>query len=449
MPSAKPACKHFDLQVEVSPHAAEVGFIRPPLEKRIAATTRSGRVSKTKTADSVDGSEGPSPFVFPGPLVLPNDALAYDPKEPPQSMRSWTQEKVRNRFVRNRKTLYVMPFPSIPDQLSFMKKWAIPSPPSRNKAKVIGKIPAPKTEDIIDYLAAFYHPLPVKPFSSTVAFVPWNEDAATTPDQVGLQIGDEGITGVRTRPCPDGVFPRQLNLNDALDAVLEALPEDAYAVVLLLEQDTYEDDDDDYCCGRAYGSSRISVVSQARYHPALDARPEGGGAVDSEHMWPASHCKAYVRALLRVEGGNDGEAIDVDMEVGETPMGAAIHAAVKAGSPAKNLHGLWLSRLVRTASHELGHCLCLGHCSYYACVMQSSASTAEDVRQPPYLCPVCLAKVTAGLMDVTPRTSAKELQVQRYKALMGFCERWTDVSMFAGYRAWLGKRAELLESQNC
>ncbi|KAK4129974.1 hypothetical protein BT67DRAFT_437390 [Trichocladium antarcticum] len=205
--------------------------------------------------------------------------------------------------------------------------------------------------DAHQYLAAFYHPLPVKLLPDGPRFVPWTDDKTggrKQPAYIGLQVG-RGITRITTRPCPDGAFARQLSLNDILDAAIEALPGDAYAMVMLAHHDLYgDDDDDDFCCGRAYGGSRVAVVSSARYHPALD----DAAGIDRAHMWPASHCADHVAAL----------------------------------KPRNHPRPLALSRVARTASHELGHCFGLAHCSYYACVMQGTAGLAEDARQPPYLC---------------------------------------------------------------
>jgi len=69
------------------------------------------------------------------------------------------------------------------------------------------------------------------------------------------------------------------------------------------------------------------------------------------------------------------------------------------------------------------------------------------MRQPPYLCPVCLAKVTRAITDVERGLDAQEFILQRYKALFKFCEKRLQVTMFAGFHAWLGKRIEDLEEQ--
>ncbi|KAK4449789.1 hypothetical protein QBC34DRAFT_83310 [Podospora aff. communis PSN243] len=443
-------CAHTEgLQTDVSDHAQEAGFTRPNLTARKAAATPSGRLGQFRGITSDPEEEALFAHTFPGPLILPDDALSIDRKDPPQSLRSWTVEKARNPFTEQRKTLYVAPVPTIPANLSFMKSWARPVL-SPSAARGVQPLRPTRMEDIVSYLKAFYHPLPVKVYPGTVAFTEWEDSASkkkkkdsSPPDIVGLQVGEEGITGVRTRYCPDGSFGRQLNLNDILDAALEALPGDAYALVMMMDQDLYEDEEDDFCCGRAYGSSRIAVVSSARYHPDLDE-----GVVDREHMWPASHCVKYVREVVGEGMWADGapwrRMPKQAPRYEDTPLAVAVKEAAKAPAPEEDLYGLWFSRLARTVAHELGHCLCLGHCSYYACVMQSTAGMGEDVRQPPYLCPVCLAKVTKGLMAVTPGVEEKEFQLQRYRALQKFCEGWMSVGMFAGYHAWLGKRIQSL-----
>lgn len=129
----------------------------------------------------------------------------------------------------------------------------------------------------------------------------------------------------------------------------------------------------------------------------------------------------------------------------------AVDAYVAAPAPEKDLAGLWFGRTALTASHELGHCFCLGHCNYYACAMQGTAGIVEDVRQPPYLCPVCLEKVISGFLEVKEYANIgrERLILQRYKKLHEFCTGKTraGVNMFAGYGAWLGKRIEALKAE--
>ena len=124
----------------------------------------------------------------------------------------------------------------------------------------------------------------------------------------------------------------------------------------------------------------------------------------------------------------------------QTPIQAAVsvHAALPTPQIQSQLSSLWLSRVCQTASHELGHCFGMDHCVYYACVMQATASLAEDVRQPPYLCPVDLAKLLRA-------TGADERK--RYEALLRFCGRHEDggAGWFKAFEAWIIGRLEGLE----
>ena len=471
------ACAHKHLELQVPEQADFLPYFKqPPHAKRIAAATPSGRVNTKLDQGAQEEESSKLASTFPAPLVLPDDLLDFDPDDPPQSLRSWIAEKMRNPLTARRKTIYVAQPPDIDmsdSDVCFMENWISPSVLSGvSQSNHEGSARPPKAEDVCDYLRAFYHPLPVRLLPQKVAFVPWKGEkrqskskrAAPTesPAHIGLQVGD-GITRIRARPCPDEAFPRQLNLNDILDAAMAALPADAYALIMLINHDTYEDEEDDFCCGRAYGSSRIAMVSSARYHPALDAAAK----VDRAHMWPASHCKSYVEKQCgwkktdkttrkRKSGAVSKNAGPTGADAGPgTPIRVAVDAALaafKAPAPRGkiDLDGLWFSRVARTASHELGHCFCLGHCPYYACVMQGTACVAEDLRQPPYLCPVCLAKVTKAVRDVHKDGDEKQYQIDRYAALADFCsiEKWAEVGMFAGYRAWLEKRIEQLSDSN-
>lgn len=323
-----------------------------------------------------------------------------------------------------------------------MRRWTRPVLAS---ARQRPKPELPDPNHIVEYLAAFYHGVPVKPLPYQFRFMPWDDgkptkENAEAPSFVGLAVGNS-CTRVRTRSCPNGKFTRQLQLGDILDALIENLPTDAFAVVLLVDHDLYEDDEDDFCCGRAYGGSRVCVVSSARYRPELD-RYLG---VDRTHMWPASHCVEYVNGSCGVKKPGsrhpkskphlqpppDGE------EARLKPLRAAVEAARKVSGPGEDLYGLWLSRYVRTAAHELGHCFGLGHCVWYACMMQGTTCMGEDVRQPPYLCPVCTKKVARAILDVNKGVKEDVYLAQRDVALLGFCAKWKHSAMFAGYAAWL------------
>lgn len=452
MANSSSKCPHDFLQVDVSTHADEVGFRRPPEDKRASAATSSTKPPGKSTVGGPSGPGNDLRYTFPGPLVLPYDDLAFDPKSPPQSLRSWLREKERNAVTEDRKTIYVAGVPTIRKGLAVMKSWAEPNSSmgsaARNRQRGPDDTPKPpQAAHIREYLEAFYHGLEVKEFSAGFEFVQWKSKVpkGAGPGFVGLQSGDL-CTRIRTRPAPDKTFSRQLNLNDILDAAIELLPKDAYAFLLLVDHDLYEDDDDDFCCGRAYGGSRVAVVSSSRYHPDLDIDT----LIDREHMWPASHCLAYINMMC--DGGYHAGKVPkpppkqpTSQSDQPTPMGAAVEAALSKASAPVDVDGLWLSRLLRTTSHELGHCIALDHCIYYACVMQGTAGMSEDVRQPPYLCPVCLEKLSRGVLNVKPGLDKQQYIVDRYTALSKFCQKWSNVGMLAGYHAWL--EARLLQLQ--
>jgi archaemetzincin len=421
-------CNHDELFFHSSSHAIIAGYAQPDASKLLAAAQSSGRVNKSAQDPTTSQS------TFPAPLVLPEDDIAYDPKQPGQTVRAWTQMKTRNEVTSRRKTIYVID-PSNCDDASLKRRLDSWTQPHVTKKAL--KVNKPSTDDVVDYLQAFYKGMTVKRLSNFFSFTSWDEEETFThekPAFIGL-IANKEIVQIRTRACPDQIFQRQLNLNDLLDACISALPSDAFSVVLLTDQDLYEDEEDDFCCGRAYGGSRVSVVSSARYHPALDERQN----VERVHAWPASHCVAYVNSCCedtsskKVEQVVKKRRIEIDLTATESPMQAALEAyksapSVTNSTNSKLLAGLWLGRVCRTVSHELGHCFGIAHCAYYACAMQSTASIAEDARQPPYLCPVDLTKVLRA-------TGADEME--RYHTLLEYCEKHKDVQLFSAFGAWI------------
>jgi archaemetzincin len=466
-PKRSSKCEHPKLIFSPSSHASAVGYKRPSASQRIAATT-SQVIRKPAASKNHKIGEDENESTFPAPLVLPEDELAWDPSYPVQSLRSWIRHKSRNKVTPERHTIYFTGPPDIEPGLEFLQEWTQPRLKSRAKEKATN---SPETKDVLDYLEAFYHGVTVKMLPSpNLCFTTDVDDEAgksppkskakeksskdSVPKSQTLWLNtntSSGCIGIRARATPKGDFSHQLNLNDLLDAAIEILPDDAYALLMLVKHDIYEDDDDDFACGRAYGGSRIAVVSGARYNPSLDAAQR----IERDHAWPASHCEKYMRGCCEAAEDEDDE--DRRMEGVEiiaagdltslndqaiSPMQAALAAhmdllSLDRAPSISALYGLWLSRVCRTASHELGHCFGIDHCVYYACAMQGTASVIEDARQPPYLCPVDLAKVLRA-------TGADENE--RYRALLKFCEKFKEAHLFAAYGAWIQERLEQEES---
>lgn len=421
-------CSHPVLRFTPSTHAGDVGYKRPTIDQRRIAAGK-------KYIEDVESDD-----VFPAPLVLPGDDLALDPRYPPQSLRSWLREPHRNAVTRSRNKLYIVGSPEVEKNVDYVNRWAIPQVQDRDATAE-----KPELQSVADYLAAFYLGMNVQVLPSHfLRFSEWDESAKSKAKGkarfVGLKTALESIR-IRARPSLDGVFQGQLNLDDLLDVAISILPEDAYSLLMLVDHDLFEDDDDDFCCGRAYGGSRVAVVSMARYNPTLDASQN----VERVHAWPAAHCNAYMEALCEENSPSHKKtskqpskrrgAPQASPSQDETPIAEVrpLRPAVNAfllKNP-KEIMGLWLSRVCQTASHELGHCFGIDHCVYYACAMQGTCSLAEDVRQPPYLCPVDLAKVLKA-------TDADERE--RYQALHSFCNAHAHVPRFAAFGAWLDSR---------
>ena len=422
-----------------------MGYKQPAWEDRVAATTPSGS-RNPKVTDGRIQQEAYSPGTFPAPLLLPDDDLALDPKYPPQSYRSWLRNGDRNGVTPKRRTIYLAAPPVIEAGVNFVEEW------TRPKQAGASKIKQPTSADVLEFLKAFYHGMPVKMLPSDVLrFTSEVNDLTmkgtkSRPNQqiIGLRTKSKnGCKGIRFRSTPDGIYSHQLQQTDLLDAAIWALPDDAYAILLLVQHDMFEDEEDEFCCGRAYGGSRVAVISTARYNPGLDEIQD----IERDHAWPASHCESYLKSCLpnpeakAFQKTEDPEASVVSTKpYPNNPMQTAVSAHAKLpnleGKPSPAvLSGLWLGRVCRTVSHELGHCLGMDHCVYYACSMQGSASIIEDARQPPYLCPVDLAKVLEA-------TEANMLE--RYKALLAFCEQHKDIQLFAGYGAWILERLKQL-----
>lgn len=332
---------------------------------------------------------------------------------------------------------------------------------------------------MINYLQAFYCGQLVRRLPIDLKFMRWRDQhkGKTKGHQdeecVGLATDTElvriGVRRTRSEDSDDpvtraNVYTHQLNLNDLLDVAISVLPADAFALLMIVHHDIYEGDEDEFSCGGAYGGSRIAIVSTARYHPSLDDLQE----VDRAHGWPASHCASYVDEICNLHASDiflgskrrarptrsgqihvsaildpNDSLLNSTSTKGKVcrPLQEAVrahtrhHLACQSPMSSPELISLHLFRICRTASHELGHCFGLDHCVYKACVMQGTASLAEDNRQPPYLCPVCEAKMgramTQGTGNVTEWKLMRHLALREYSAQHGFgfaaLSAWTQV----------------------
>jgi archaemetzincin len=242
----------------------------------------------------------------------------------------------------------------------------------------------PDINEVVNYLRAFYHGIDVRRLACKLSWVPWKakntlehrSSARTAPSEVGLKTHKE-IFRVRTRWATSkskkitsgrDLFRYQVNQIDLLDVVETILPADACALLQIVDQDMYEDQDDDFCCGRAFGGSRIAVVSSARYNPVLDELQR----VDRQHAWPTSHCADFVaRACGRGKKGSRSTSSrrvrKTEEADGQNQTEGALGEALKAHlelSSKFDATTTYLLRVCRTASHEIGHCFGMDHCMY-------------------------------------------------------------------------------------
>ncbi|KAF2475557.1 uncharacterized protein BDR25DRAFT_301180 [Lindgomyces ingoldianus] len=459
-------CPHTILTLHPSPHATTINYKGPTPRQRSSALSTPGSNSDPHLKGLNDY---PGIQCFPAPLILPDDDLADDPTYPPQSLTSWMRGKWRNEVTDKRRTLYVISPPRIEEGLgeigmrigmeSLVEQL---TGQAEGKGKKLRDVKEPGAEDVVQYLQAFYHGLPVKLFPQEDAeFTTWNSGSSSNSSQKrprrrgkcdGSAIAlrhKSSLTRIRTR-SKNSIH--QLNLDDLLDAAIEMVPPDAYAVLMLVSQDLYQSADDEFVCGMAIGGSRVCVVSMARYNPDLD----GVMQVEREHAWPASHCLSYVNGCCEDEGGEEVRPVKKQKKartqvkhiphnsdtttcenlptLHERPLNAAVQThislpPISAASSPTSITNLWLSRVCRTASHELGHCFGFDHCVYYACNMNASASIREDPRQAPYLCPVDLEKVR--------RVTGTGVD-KWYESMVEYCEAEDrgDVHMFRALGGW-------------
>ncbi|KAL4921510.1 hypothetical protein BDW62DRAFT_198078 [Aspergillus aurantiobrunneus] len=221
-----PRCSHAAVSYASSAHAVQVQYQQPALAERLAAT-------KPEPSSKLDD-------------------LAVDP-DSPQDHQKW--HGIRNQITSRRKTIYVAEPPPTPTGMD-LNSWTQPV-----QLGIEEQVPKPKTQDIIEYLEAFYHGLPVRELQfQCYGLGPWSGNKPKSDDRqlIGLSTQKQCVR-IRARPFPDAVYSYQLNLSDLLDAAVAMLPSDAYALCLLVDHDLFEDGDDDFVCGRAYGGKRVAL----------------------------------------------------------------------------------------------------------------------------------------------------------------------------------------------
>lgn len=181
------------------------------------------------------------------------------------------------------------------------------------------------------------------------------------------------------RPWEPGAMPLrirgghdQIDAHAVLAAAGEELPDDAYAMAVLVNRDLYYDDAQQYAFGYGTHRERLAVMSFARFDPQFAGHAR-------EESW---------RAQI-------------------------------------------VERSLKVLAHELAHTFGLRHCTWYACILNGFAHSAELDATPLSLCPVCLRKL-AQVTGFDP--------VRRYQALGAFYE---DAGLHEPAR-WVNRRLRRL-----
>ena len=335
------------------------------------------------------------PHLAEGPDTVAMNGKGID--DDPQDFAEFFAFDERAKVTPDRRTLYLVPLGLTAGALAPHDAMGVPFPDLR---------------DIGAFLTAFTG-LPHK-LLPAMPVVPWSgggggkKRKASGASYMAVRTSTSEVR-VREGAPKDGEFPSALHCHDLLDALLEELPKDAFTIIGFTAHDIHEDGVP--VGGRAFGGSRIAVVSLARYHPAFD---------DVTREWPAW-------------GGKGGPAL----AAARAAHAAAVPRAA-AAPPAAARTALWAQRVAVTAAHELGHCLGLDHCVYYTCWM------GENEGQAPYACPVCLRKLLCATGGDALRCADAAPAIAHYADVQRYCATQPLSPAWAALGAWCGaRRAEL------
>ena len=126
-------CQHIALNT-ASRSTVKFAYRQPSEELRRAALQESHPVRKkakksnnsnfTHVSTSNATFKLPPESSFPAPVVLGDSELAYDPDYPAQSVQEWIDEEHRNEVTAKRRTVYVVPPPTVSNELSFVNGWS-------------------------------------------------------------------------------------------------------------------------------------------------------------------------------------------------------------------------------------------------------------------------------------------------------------------------------------
>ena len=159
---------------------------------------------------------------------------------------------------------------------------------------------------------------------------------------------------------------RQVLTTDVLKFLQARLPADAFCVLAITMDDLYPESSWNFVFGQASLREGVGVYSFARYDPAFYGQKRGS---DYESVLLRRSCKVLV--------------------------------------------------------HETGHMFGVGHCVFFACVMNGSNHLGESDSRPFHLCPVCLRKLQWSIKwDIVKRDESLDALYNEF----GFEKesKWTE-----------------------